>query len=253
MHNVTPKVYLIAKPAVIEDGLAAYLSHIGASAWKTDAAEGERLIEIMARGCYRSFGAGLNPNVTKVREGIADYLANILKVKHESVLEHACYSFMFCDVSRVFTHELVRHRVGCAISQESLRYVRLEDLGQWLPDCIRDDPEMVDLFKDTFEHLEKLQKQMAEHFGLDDPGKPFAKKKEVTSAMRRIAPIGLATNIGWSANIRTLRHVIAMRTSLAAEEEIRLVFDEVAQIMQQEAPHAFGDFKRSDDGEWTTE
>jgi len=250
MRRVIPKVYLIAKPVLIEGGLADYLAHMGAPDWATDAIGGEKLIEIMARGCYRSFGVGLNPNVTKVREGIADYLANILKVKHESVLEHATYSFMFCDVSRVFTHELVRHRVGCAISQESLRYVRLEDLGQWLPDCIQDDPMMVKLFKATFEHLEALQKRMAEHFGLDDPGKPFARKKEVTSAMRRIAPIGLATNIGWSANIRTLRHVIAMRTSLAAEEEIRLVFDEVAKIMQREAPYAFGDLKRSEDGEW---
>src|SRR3990167_5662549 len=243
MHNVTPKVYLIAKPAVIEDGLAAYLSHIGASAWKTDAAEGERLIEIMARGCYRSFGAGLNPNVTKVREGIADYLANILKVKHESVLEHATYSFMFCDVSRVFTHELVRHRVGCAISQESLRYVRLEDLGQWLPDCIQDDPEMVDLFKDTFEHLENLQKRMAVHFGLDDPGKPFARKKEVTSAMRRIAPIGLATNIGWSANSRALRWILEMRTHPTAEEEMRVVFGKVGEVVRARYPHLFGDFE----------
>jgi len=34
------------------------------------------------------------------------------------------------------THEICRHRVGCAISQESLRYVRLTDLSVWLPDAL---------------------------------------------------------------------------------------------------------------------
>lgn len=253
MHKVEPKVFLVSRPSVDADGVAAYLDHIGARDWRTDAqTDGEALVELMARGCYKSFGVGLNPNVTKVREGIADYIANILKVGHGSVLEHATYSFMFCDVSRVFTHELVRHRVGCAISQESLRYVRLEDLGQWLPKCIQEDEWARGLFAKTFRHLEGLQCELAEHFGLDDPGVPFARKKEVTSAMRRIAPIGLATNIGWSANIRTLRHVIEMRTSLAAEEEIRVVFDQVAKIMRREAPNAFGDYTRSEDGVWTT-
>lgn len=50
-----------------------------------------------------------------------------------SVIEHHVTNWIFADVSRVFTHELVRHRVGTAFSQESLRYVRLNDLGLWLP------------------------------------------------------------------------------------------------------------------------
>ena len=57
---------------------------------------------------------------------------------------------------------------------------------------------------------------------------PFHVKKEVTSALRRLAPIGLSTDIIWTANARTLRHVIEMRTAEGAEEELRLVFDKVA-------------------------
>ena len=66
-------------------------------------------------------GAGANPNVSKVRADRREYFANILRSAHGSVLEHANYSFALRNVSRVLTHELVRHRAGSAFSQESLR------------------------------------------------------------------------------------------------------------------------------------
>ena len=150
--------------------------------------------------------------------------------------------FIFADVSRVFTHELVRHRVGVAISQESLRFVRLDNLGQWFPTVIKEDEKAVEIFKETFSNLEKLQLKLAEHFGLDDEKKPFHLKKVITSAMRRIAPDGLATTIGWSANPRTIRWVLEMRTHESAEEEIRLVFGKVGEIVTKRYPHLFGDF-----------
>jgi thymidylate synthase (FAD) len=53
--------------------------------------------------------------------------------------------------------------------------------------------------------------------------------------------------------VRTLRHVIEMRTAPGAEEELRLVFDLVAQVMQREAPGLFQDFARTDDGSWVPE
>ena len=53
--------------------------------------------------------------------------------------------------------------------------------------------------------------------------------------------------------MRTLRHVIEMRTAAGAEEELRLVFDQVARIMCAEAPGLFQDFSRSEDGSWVPE
>jgi thymidylate synthase (FAD) len=82
---------------------------------------------------------------------------------------------------------------------------------------------------------------------------PFAVKKEITSALRRLAPIGLSTDIMWTANVRTLRHVIEMRTALGAEEELRQVFNLVAQAMKSEAPNLFQDFQRQEDGSWVPE
>ena len=81
----------------------------------------------------------------------------------------------------------------------------------------------------------------ADELGLDEEGLPFHVKKEVTSALRRLAPIGLSTDIVWTANVRTLRHVIEMRTAEGAEEELRQVFDKVAEAMCREAPDLFQD------------
>jgi thymidylate synthase (FAD) len=249
MHFVEPKVFLVGETRIIEQGLADYLKHAGVSEWKSDApTDSEKLIEVMGRLCYRSFVPGKNPNVSKVRKHNDKYIANIEKDRHGSVIEHASVNFIFADVSRVFTHELVRHRAGVAISQESLRYVRLDELGLWLPTVIREDEHAVEIFSKTFEHLERLQKELAEHYQLDvidEKGdkKQFGFKKLITSAMRRIAPIGLATTIGWSANFRALRWVLEMRTDPSAEEEIRLVFGKVGEIVCAKYPNIFGDFR----------
>ena len=60
---------------------------------------------------------------------------------------------------------------------------------------------------------------------------------------------GLATGLVWTANIRTLRHTIEARTDQGAEEEIRLVFGKIGEIMRAEAPALFGDYTVTD-GTW---
>ena len=81
MEYVEPKVFLVGETRVVEEGLKAYLEHVGAPDWSPDApSESELLSEMMGRLCYRSFEPGLNPNVTKVREGNANYLGHILEV-----------------------------------------------------------------------------------------------------------------------------------------------------------------------------
>ena len=103
-------------------------------------------MEFAGRLCYRSWEPGLNKNVRQVRTNVEDYLDNLLKSMHGSVLEHSFYVFIFHQVSRVFTHELVRHRVGTSISQESLRFVRLDDLPFWFPDWAQECPLLFDDF-----------------------------------------------------------------------------------------------------------
>jgi thymidylate synthase (FAD) len=197
---------------------------------------------VMGRGCYRSFQPGMNKNVTKIREGNAPYTKNILATRHGSVVEHASDSYIFLDVSRVLTHELVRHRL-CSFSQESLRYVRLDALKGWFPKVFKEHEKkdaLMALFQATFETLEGAQVEMTRLLEIDEV-KDFKTKKKLTSAMRRLAPIGLATMIGYTGNHRSVRWAIEQRTDDAAEEEIRLVFGEVAREQQKCYPNLYQD------------
>jgi thymidylate synthase (FAD) len=280
MHETTPKVFLIARPSIDLEGIRAYLEDVGGESWlegrlgearaqsadaesseaessETDATAkvgelnpGELLVEFGGRACYRSWEPGLNPNVTKIRTDRREYFANILRSGHGSVLEHANYSFAIRNCSRTFTHELVRHRAGSAFSQESLRYVRLTDIGFRVPPALEPLRGRV---LGIVEQLEEFQRSAAAELGIEESGVPFHVKKEVTSALRRLAPIGLSTDIVWTANARTLRHVIEMRTAEGAEEELRLVFDTIARIVQVEAPLLFQDFAREESGAWVPE
>lgn len=254
MEETIPEVFLIARPQIDVKNIAAYLNAVDPQAieWLDRVeedidSEAEILSEFAGRLCYRSWTEGLNANVTRVRKNSEEYFKNILSSRHGSVLEHAQFSFVFHNVSRVFTHELVRHRVGVAISQESLRYVRLTHLGFRIPDVL--DPirnEVVEIV----EKLEEFQMNAAEQMGLDEEGVPFHIKKEVTSALRRLAPLGLSTGMLWSANLRTLRYCVEARTNLGAEEEIREVFYKVGKAMKEECPMVFQDIQPNEKDEW---
>ncbi|HYZ28292.1 MAG TPA: FAD-dependent thymidylate synthase [Thermoleophilaceae bacterium] len=255
MRETRPTVHLLARPSLNVEGMRAYLEDVGGASWLDRRLEesdgnpnaGEVLVEFGGRACYRSWEPGLNPNVTRVRTDQREYFENILRSAHGSVLEHSNYSFALRNVSRVFTHELVRHRAGSAFSQESLRYVRLTDIGFRVPPALEPIRDQV---LSIVEQLEEFQVEAAAKLGVEDDGVPFHVKKEVTSALRRLAPIGLSTDIIWTANVRTLRHVIEMRTAPGAEEELRMVFSDVARIMQAEAPGLFQDFEQDAEGAW---
>lgn len=256
MKEATPTVRLIAEPRLDWNQILNYLEGQGilkdAQIADFPKQTGASLSEFMGRLCYRSFVPGANVNVTKIRKDSQAYIRNIIDSDHGSVFEHAQYSFAMDGVSRVMTHELVRHRVGTAISQESQRYVALEEMGFWLPEWAMElhtnDPTFHSLVVSSLQVYEQIQRQWRTYFQLD--GKTFAEKKKATSFIRRFLPEGAATAIGWSANLRTLRHTIPLRTSLAAEDEIREVFDQVAEIMVKREPLIFQDFRRDNEGVW---
>lgn len=242
MRILEPQVFLIGETRTVDGGLQAYLEHVGAPEWTSDAeTDAEMLSEFFGRICYRAFRVGMNPNVKKIREGNATYLKNIIQQQHGSVFEHAMLNFVLADVSRVFTHELITHRVGTAKSQESLRFVRLTDLGFWVPNALQEKPDAVTLALEVVQYLENVQKKLSDMFGLDDEDS-FKIKKHITSAMRRLAPDGLATTVGWSINPRALRHALEVRTHPSAEEEMRLVFGKVGKIVTERYPALFGDY-----------
>jgi thymidylate synthase (FAD) len=253
-EECSPIVIKIAETHVDRQGVREMLAHYGALDWLAGKEssgqagnDAEFLTEIAGRSCYKSFGVGLNPNVTTIREDSKDYLNNVLEKGDGSIFEHATVTFAFLNASRVLTHELVRHRVGVAISQESMRYVRPTSIKMWVP------PELADkrgAFLKVVEHIEEDYQQLQNEF--DWNAMSFELKKRVTSALRRILPSGIATTIIWTANHRTLRWVIERRTDPSAEIEIRLVFDKVAEICIRDYPNIYGDFTKTQltDGTW---
>lgn len=236
------KIYLIAKTQLMQ-GMDRYLDDIKQRDWvDTEAAQTDILVEFAGRMCYKSWAPydgteNTNANVKKIRVGNDKYIRNILKQGHGSVLEHINFTFLCTGVSRVFTHELVRHRAGCAYSQESLRYCRLEHMEVVLPEI--ENPDGLKLAKEVVEELKSKIKELNDMLIWDTM--PMPEKKALTSWIRRICPIGISTNILFTANVRALRHIIAMRTSIHAEVEIRQAFWTIAQFCKEGSPSLFQD------------
>ena len=238
-----PTVFCVAQTHINIHGLSDYLRHIGAGSWMSDArSDVEMTVEVMGRLCYNSFEPGLNPNVSRVRR-TEPYFKNLIASGHGSVLEHGTVSFIFADVTRVFTHELVRHRVGTAISQESLRFVRVTEVDGYIPEVLVPTEYRVVLDR-AWREAGRAYQELLILAGVDDL--PFDQKKVLTSAARRVLPIGIATSIGWTANVRTIRHCIERRTDPSAEEEIRKVFVVVAEKCVRDFPLLFGDYVRNE-------
>lgn len=248
MKEVRPTVIKIAETMADPKALAEVLRHLGVSDdysdWfiRTRGADAQALIEFSGRMCYESYQPHLNPNVTKIREDPAAYHSNILSKGDGSIMEQGHLVFALLNISRICTHELVRHRVGTSISQESLRYVRPRELGFWIPNELSEDQK--DSMKAAVDQVEAAYRKLEKNIPWDTL--PMDAKKRLTSALRRILPDGIATNMIWGANHRTLRWVIEMRTDPAAEVEIRMVFDQIAKICKADYPYLYQDFYAMD-------
>src|SRR5262245_54052954 len=166
-----PTVYLLGRQIVDEAVLDRFLADHGVS-WQTDTeVAGEHLAEVAGRLCYMSF-ARPRPG------GNQTYLGHILEVGHGSVLEHAAWNFIFANVSRSLTHELIRHR-HLSYSQLSQRYVD-ESVAEYVePDCIAVNPELHRLWLDAIAHSHQAYVQLVEKLQeafKDEPDKTLRRK-----------------------------------------------------------------------------
>lgn len=236
---VTPKVYLVGYTSIDLEGMTSYLRETGNQqfiatmheAKNQGLSDGEILCSFYAKLCYASLTLGHNDNITRIRD-IPDNIRAAFSQGHGSVFEHCQINFVVTNCSRVFTHELVRHRVGTAFSQTSGRYVRGDNVN------IVFDP-ILDPVKEDIENLQALiedhYRAMVKKMGLDTMS-DFNRKKKVTSALRRVLPNGQSNEIGFSTNLRSLRHLVQIRTSRFAEWEIREVFSQVYQLTKEKWP-----------------
>lgn len=176
------------------------------------------IIETAGRTCYQSYKGD------PTQESASKFSAMILKRGHESVVEHSIMTVRFGDVSRGFTHQLVRHRL-CAFSQESTRYVDQKGFDIVLPPGKTWDDEIVSEARAYYRRVyETLRKQ---GWKAEDA--------------RQFLPVGMANEIVVSANFRQWRHVFKERTAKVAHWEIREGMTRLLGMVQKSLSPIFDD------------
>jgi thymidylate synthase (FAD) len=183
--------------------------------------DSEKLIEKAGRTCYQSHDHTI-PGSEKC------FIEKIIKNGHHSVLEHAYATFRINEVSRSFTHQLVRHRL-MAISQQSQRYCNEENFGYITPDAIKDDLQAMKLFNE-FMATAKDRYHKLQQLGIKNED------------ARYVLPNAVQSEIVVSANFRELRHIFSIRCHKKAQLEIRQCALCMLRIMKQQAPAVFDDF-----------
>ncbi len=182
----------------------------------------ELLIARCASTCYDSKPKELD----KARKMIAA----IIKSGHESCIEHATASFAFEDVSRVLTHELVRHRIGFSYSQRSQRYVNEKTPSYVIP-------EEISANEDALREYEACMKQCWDSYS---KLQSLGLKNEIA---RYVLPNACYTEICVTADFRAWRNFLKLRLSKRAQREIRELANVILEKLIEIAPSCFEDLR----------
>ena len=231
MFYFEPRVTVLARPSFVQP------EHLPVN-WMGESTDGERLAEFAGRLSYMS---QRNPAQRSTRE----YLVNILKQGHGSVLEHANYSLLIEGVSRSLTHELVRHRAGFAYSQLSQRYVDESQASFVVPPAIIGDAALEASWREQVESAQKAYVSLVEELMQRYAwvGDKVHRRKMAREAARGVLPNSTETKVVVTANVRAWRTMLELRCGEGAEMEIRRTGLMVLRTLQLETPAFFGDFE----------
>lgn len=226
-----PRVTLIARPEFLEP------AHMPVQ-WKGDASGGERLAEFAGRICYMS---QRNP----ANRTTAEYLENIKKQGHGSVLEHAAYVLLLEGISRSCSHELVRHRAGFGYSQLSQRYVDESHAAFVMPPATQGDGRLEEDWRQQVAaaqaaYVRAVEGLMERYGWIEDK---VHRRKVAREAARSVLPNATEVKIVVSANARAWRTMLELRTGEGAELEIRRLAVAALRVLQGAAPAFFSDFE----------
>lgn len=153
---------------------------------------------------------------------INDYIDKILiKDGMPTFLEYVHFTFKIDNVSRALTHQLVRHRVGCSYSQQSMRCVKVPEFAQsnlfHMPPSVKNKEQ----YKEMMENIEDMYNCLLE-------------EEESTEDARGILPMNIGTSIIVGVTMRALTGIINKRLCLKTQAE----FQKVAHLMMREIEKA---------------
>jgi thymidylate synthase (FAD) len=162
------------------------------------------------------------------KESNISLIRKILASGHHSVLEHVSFTFGIEGISRVTTHQLVRHRIA-SYSQQSQRYVAFKDkLDCIVPDTIKNDKKAYKKYMKAFSDAHERYKELI------DMGIP-------QEDARYILPNGAETKIVVTMNARALLHFFELRCCLRAQKEICDMAKNMLILVKKKSPVIFKD------------
>jgi thymidylate synthase (FAD) len=211
--------------------------------WKRTpgATEAEELVEAAGRICYMSFGDKQSPRSNE------EYIANLIRQGHDSVLEHVSWTFLIVGITRAFTHQLVRHRIGFSFSQLSQQYHEETNAPFVEPPHLRHSPRALEAWQKAMSASRESYKTILDSLSdlQNGAGLGFEKKelrRAIHSAARSVLPNATETKIIVTANARALRHFFKVRGSIPGDMEMREVAGSLFNLVHADAPSLFSDF-----------
>lgn len=154
-----------------------------------------------------------------------DLIAKAIRDKTFDVIEHAVFMFEIEGISRICSHQLVRHRIA-SYDQESQRFSAVEKEDFVVPNSIRGNPEALKIYEDVLRSSVEAFKKMKE---LEVP------KEDA----RFVLPQSIGTKLVITANARSLMHFFWQRTASQAQWEIRELAEMMLVECKKVAPSIF--------------
>ncbi|MGE5484205.1 MAG: FAD-dependent thymidylate synthase [Ignavibacteriales bacterium] len=184
----------------------------------------EKAVAMAARLCYSDAGIGeLRDSLNQ--DEVTRLVRRLRDMGHLSPFEHASFSFGISGVSRVLSHQLVRHRIA-SFSQKSQRYVSERQFEFVTPASISGNAEALRVFDEGMREIQ------AWYNALVDLGIP---KEDA----RYVLPNACTTQLVCTFNARSLLNFFALRCCARAQSEIRDLAWRMLDLVRGIAPIVF--------------
>lgn len=192
----------------------------------------EETVALGARLCYsRATIDDLTQRVSAKDQ--TAFVQKIMGMGHESVLEHASFTFGVEGVSRVLLAQLTRHRLA-SFSVQSQRYVSYEDgFGYIMP------PKIAALGEEAQAEYHRQMQQMHEWYCAWQ--EKLGTGEGSNEDARFVLPGACETRLMMTMNVRELRHFFSLRMCSRAQWEIRALATEMHRLCMEVAPALFAD------------
>ena len=187
--------------------------------------EPEKLVAIAARLCYSPVGVE-DLDVKLDLEAAQKLVRFVIKSGHLSTIEHVYFTFGIEGISRVLSHQLVRHRMA-SFNQQSQRYVKFNENYEYIvPDSIRQNEKMNEKYNSFVSDIHKFYEEMLDN-GIE------------AEDARYILPNSSETKMIVTMNARELLHFFTVRCCNRAQTEIRDLAVSMLKNVKNAAPAVF--------------